>query len=663
MSNTMEWDTLEWASQYAALGWRTVPIRPGTKVPTLKGWQNAATTDQDTLRKWFAGIYDQAGIGVATGQQSAIWVLDVDADHGGVASLKDLVRANSPLPKGPKVDTPSGGFHLYFANPQGTHVATNKNIGQLNGHKSGIDVRGDGGQVLAPPTIHPNGSPYMWVQRRDPWSVEVPEAPEWLLQLVVPEQVSPPPPAPAPQLEYHGMPNETDSSAAEAITRAHNWHSLLERDGWTRVSYTDRESTWTRPGKNPKLGISAILHEPEGPLVNFSTEATNLCQGWAQGAGDGWSYSIFGYLAATRHNGDRSKLAAEWRADHIEGLVDDWAATATHEAIVASNTPKDEFDTDDALDFAHLIDWPGFWSKDHTHEQWAMWPLVPAGRSIALYAPAKAGKSTIVLAAVIAAACGLPVFNVWDTEATDILYLDYEMTESDIYERLTDLGFGPDADLSHLHYAMLPSMFPLDTEGGSHQIVRLAESVNAKIVVIDTFSRAVKGEENDADTSRNFYRFTGMALKARGIACLRTDHAGKQLDAGQRGSSAKNDDVDVVWSLEKADRGVKLTRTHSRVSWVPEVVQVEQIQRDDGTTTYQIAQRRIWPAGIPELGEIMNALNIPLKATLREAGKTLREADHAARNEKIRLAQEWRETFAMGEWVAPELSDDPSKLI
>lgn len=658
MSNPMEWDKLEWASQYAALGWRTVPIRPGTKVPTLKGWQNAATTDPDTLRRWFAGIYDQAGIGVATGQESAVWVLDVDADHGGVVSLKDLVKLNGALPKGPKVDTPSGGFHLYFRNPQGTHVATNKNIGQLNGHKSGIDVRGDGGQVLAPPTIHPNGLPYMWTDNRDPWSIAVPEAPEWLLQLVVPEQAAPPP-APAPQIPYHGMPSDSDLSAAEAITKAHHWHSLLESDGWVQSGQSGTDTTWTRPGKDPRLGISAILHEPEGPLVNFSTEATNLCQGWAQGAGDGWSYSIFGYLAATRHNGDRSALASEWRSQHTEDLVNDWAATSTHEAIIHSNNPE----PDDSLDFAHLIDWPGFWARDHTQEHWAMWPLIPAGRSIALYAAAKQGKSTIILAGIVAAACGLPVFGVWDTEPIDIVYLDYEMTESDIYERMTDLGFGPDIDLSHLHYAMLPSMFPLDTEGGAHQIVRLAESVNAKIVIIDTFSRAVKGEENDADTSRNFYRFTGMALKARGIACLRTDHAGKDTSLGQRGSSAKNDDVDVVWSLEKADSGVKMTRTHSRVSWVPENINIEQVERDDGTTMYRIAQRRIWPAGIPELGRTMDALNIGLKASIREASKTLREAGEGTRTERIRLAQQFREAHLTEAWAYEEPDDDPNKMI
>lgn len=659
--NSVEWDTLEWAKQYASLGWRTIPIRPGTKVPSMRAWQNVATNDPEVLRKWFGGLYDKAGIGVATGQSSQVWVLDVDPGHGGKESLKALVALHKPLPKGPKVDTPSGGFHLYFRNPEGVHVATTKNIGQLNGHPSGLDVRGDGGQVLAPPSVHPNGLPYMWTERRDPWEIELPIAPDWLLELVVPE-LAPKPETPAAlplvpeMLEY----SSKDASAAEAITAAYQWHQLLESDGWSQAGTSaNGDTTWTRPGKDKRLGISAILHEPEGPLVNYSTEARALCQPWARNdASDCWSYSIFGYLAATKFNGDRSAIAADWRAERTASQVSDWAATATE----AVPHPEPEFESDDSLDFAHLLVWSDFWQREHNAEQWAMWPLIPAGRSIALYAPAKAGKSTVVLAGVVAAACGQAVFGTWDTEPVDVLYLDYEMTENDIFERLSDLGYGPEIDMSHLHYSMLPSIFPLDTKEGAQQIVRLAEHVNAKIVVIDTFSRAVKGEENDADTSRDFYRFTGMALKSRGIACLRTDHAGKDSGAGQRGSSAKNDDVDVVWSLEKSDSGVKITRTHSRITWVPEQVAIEQVEHDDGQTTYKITQRRQWPTGIPELAAVMDLLKIGLKASYREAGKALREGGEAASNSRIRLAQQFREINGLTDW-APKVSDDLNRII
>jgi hypothetical protein len=242
------------------------------------------------------------------------------------------------------------------------------------------------------------------------------------------------------------------------------------------------------------------------------------------------------------------------------------------------------------------------------------------------------------------------VFGQWETEPVHILYLDYEMTEADIWERLNDLGYGPEFDMSHLHYAMLPSLFPLDTLEGAKQVYALAKAVEAEVVVIDTFSRAVQGAENDADTTRAFYRYTGTALKGAGIACMRTDHAGKDTERGQRGSSGKNDDVDVVWSLERTDQGVKMHRTHSRVTWVPEHLELDQVEHDDGTVVYRIADRRQWPEGTRDLAELMDEIGIPLGASGRQAAKMLRDAGESAKNERIRAAQQWREAHSTEQW-------------
>ena len=132
-------------------------------------------------------------------------------------------------------------------------------------------------------------------------------------------------------------------------------------------------------------------------------------------------------------------------------------------------------------------------------------------------------------------------------EPIEVLYLDYEMTIRDVVERLEDMGYDDPDALGRLHYASLPSLDPLDSETGGRAIVDMAQHLKVKLVVVDTFSRAVRGEENEADTVRNWYRWTGQLLKAAGIAFLRIDHAGKDAKLGQRGTSAKNDDVDVVW--------------------------------------------------------------------------------------------------------------------
>lgn len=292
-----------------------------------------------------------------------------------------------------------------------------------------------------------------------------------------------------------------------------------------------------------------------------------------------------------------------------------------------------------------LIDWAKFWTEDHDIEQWAVYPLIPAGRTISLYAPAKAGKSTIVLACVAAAVAGKPVLGIAtppNTTRPRVLYLDYEMTEADLYERLSELGYGPQDDLSGLHYALIPRLDPLDTERGAQAILEAAQRLHVDCVVIDTFGRSVEGEENNADTVRAFYRHTAGALKREGIALLRTDHAGKNLEKGQRGSSAKNDDVDVVWQLSRQQDGVKITRTHSRVPWVPEHLNIAQQQHDDGRITYGLTTTRTYPDGTADVAALLDDLGLGVDVSARLAITTLREAGHKARNDRVRAAVQMR---------------------
>ena len=156
------------------------------------------------------------------------------------------------------------------------------------------------------------------------------------------------------------------------------------------------------------------------------------------------------------------------------------------------------------------------------------------------------------------------------------------MTPGDLLERLERLGYTEEDNLDHLHYAIIPSLPALNTYEGAAAVMKLVELTGAQVVVIDTTGRAVEGEENSADTYREFARTTGLSLKAAGIAMLRTDHAGKDKGkSGQRGSSAKNDDVDLVYHMEREAHTIKLTRLFSRITWAPaEVDLIEETLED-----------------------------------------------------------------------------------
>ncbi len=153
---------LEEAIKLAERGFRILPVSgpamPGSspgKRPLISKWQQDATTDPDQIRGWFAR-WPHANIGIATGRESGIFVLDVDPKHDGLTSL-DALRKEIDLPPTLTVRTGSGGLHLYYRYPEGTLI---KNMTSSLG--AGLDIRGEGGQVVAPPSLHVSGKRYEW---------------------------------------------------------------------------------------------------------------------------------------------------------------------------------------------------------------------------------------------------------------------------------------------------------------------------------------------------------------------------------------------------------------------------------------------------------------------------------------------------------------------
>jgi hypothetical protein len=326
---------------------------------------------------------------------------------------------------------------------------------------------------------------------------------------------------------------------------------------------------------------------------------------------------------------------------HAAAQLTETAYTAPIDTVLAALDGLRQHTTLHAPTGIITVNWDELWADDTDPEDWLIYPLIPRGRSVALFAPAKAGKSTILLAAIAAAVTGQSILGMGTSRPCTVLYLDYEMTAADLTERLASLGYGPQHDLTRLHYALLPSLHPLDTAAGARQLVRHATDIAADLVVVDTFGRAVQGEENEADTTRAFYRHTAMALKAAGIAVIRTDHAGKDTSKGQRGSSAKNDDVDVVWALSRTDTGVILKRTHSRVPWVPTDLTVDQHTTGD-LITYRERRGEAYPPGTRELMTTLEQAGIPPTMSARKAAQLLRDAGHRINNDALRAAQRAR---------------------
>jgi hypothetical protein len=181
---------LKAALEYAGRGWRVFPIHTPTsegcscqkpdcnrsrgKHPRNSNGVTGASSDASKIRGWWARWPD-ANIGVATGPESGIFVLDVDgakgqASLGALEPLPATLRANTGRTGAHAERT---GFHLYFTSPTGVNLRTN--VGLLGKE---LDIRGAGGYVVAPPSLHTSGLRYEWASCES----AIVDAPEWFIE-------------------------------------------------------------------------------------------------------------------------------------------------------------------------------------------------------------------------------------------------------------------------------------------------------------------------------------------------------------------------------------------------------------------------------------------------------------------------------------------------
>jgi hypothetical protein len=167
----------------AALSWirddvPVFPCRTDDKAPLTPNGFKDASLDAGQVKLWWTQ-YPSAMIGMPTGKASKRWVLDVDVDPGkgidGPKELARLVAKHGPLPKTLTCTTPRGGAHYYF-----TWTGVPKITNSSGALPLGLQVRGEGGYTIVPPSVRADGTPYVWSNGTDPLA----SPPTWLTDLI-----------------------------------------------------------------------------------------------------------------------------------------------------------------------------------------------------------------------------------------------------------------------------------------------------------------------------------------------------------------------------------------------------------------------------------------------------------------------------------------------
>lgn len=233
---------------YALRGWHVFPCHrwdieaarcscgnaecnsPGKHPRTPNGFKDASNDPPVASKLWDSDI--DANVAIVTGAASGLVVIDIDPRHGGDESFDELCKGGE-FPRTVQALTGGGGRHFFFKHPGGKVKSDNR--GRLG---NGIDIKADGGYVIAPPSIHASGKAYRWAPGCHPDDVEVAELPAWLL-----ERIQGPPPK---QAAAAPAPGSADGAIAE---------------GGRSNALTSLAGSMRRKGMGPEAIAAALLIE------------------------------------------------------------------------------------------------------------------------------------------------------------------------------------------------------------------------------------------------------------------------------------------------------------------------------------------------------------------------------------------------------------------
>ena len=559
MSGATQQRLVDAALTYATRGWPVFPVfeptQAGTcscgnlqcgspgKHPRAAHGLNDATTDPERIRLWWAE-WPQANVGIRTGQAAGIVVLDVDP--GGDVTLARLVSEHGELPAAPQVATGRGGKHIFFAHP-GVEVS---NTAGANGRLGyGLDLRGDGGYVVAPPSRHVTGATYSWAVN----SIPPAPMPSWLLDMV--RKLKPSPsmaPAALPKLgrstsygeaaleaEFErvchaqvGERNHVLNRAAYSLGQLVGGGQLGRGDvetvlasAATALGLGDKEATATIAS-----GINAGLQEPRSPPVS---EPRAKAKQTAGASGPSTSSQRLA-TAAQRKEGTPRPAPVGSGAPALRA-----PASVRSAADLLANPPAE---------VPTLLE-PA---------------LIVRGGITCLAAPTKVGKTNLWMHFAWALTEGKSLFGIFSAvKPVNVLLVELELSEAIMHRRLKPLkealGWTPEG-LDRFKIVCQRSLL-LDRRDGAKRLVGMIQDHRPDIVIVDSYNAAMAGDPDKSAESRRGLQTLREAQEATGVAFgitseIRKPPPGQRLRFGVddlKGSNEVAYDADAVLMLKPLD--------------------------------------------------------------------------------------------------------------
>lgn len=287
--------------------WKDGCNRAG-KHPMTPNGLNDATFDEVLASKWFDVPYHAPNVGIRTGlagEGSGFIALDIDPKHDGHDTLAELVAEHGPLPPTPTTRTGSGGAHHLFEHPgKGTVIKNHTSLFK------GIDVRGDNGYIVVPPSRHKSGGEYIWEPGLTPCDVPLAPIPYWLLAAME-ERGSGSRKGPSASRSYAPRTSPADGSAGKVAEGGRNAH-LMSIGGTLRRRDCGEEVVLAALVAENKTACEPPLDDAEVQLI-----VRSVCR----------------YSASASTIGNENMVRQNIAAPTEAGVVATWEMTGTTEAL------------------------------------------------------------------------------------------------------------------------------------------------------------------------------------------------------------------------------------------------------------------------------------------------------------------------------------------
>lgn len=589
---------------YASRGWQVFPIHnpipsggcdcgnPSCKQiakhpRTINGLKDA-TTDPKKIIAW-RQQYPYTNWAIRTGAESGIIVLDVDVKNDGEKSLDELTLDHAMLPATVEAQTGSGGRHIYFRHP-GVEV---KNSTSKLGH--GLDIRGDGGYVCAPPSEHASGKHYEWELSSKPSTTPLAPIPEWMLSLLETK--------PSPKLNGHtvlpqgplvfreGERNSGLASlggvlrkkgvAVEAIAGA-----LHAMNGVHCVPPLE-------PTEVEKVAQSMGRYDPD-PLVTSQTMET---EPFLEREGDAYYWlwpSIgigigFDYLRET-YRGLQGEVSVQTikqieggeRQGHIHQGRLDLSDTSARERLANVLRNRRE-----GIDWAGMIEIACHRTVDawregepvvnlanlsfEADERFAVSKLLPQGETTVFYADGGTGKSYVALALGIAIRVGVSLPSGLRPEMTgNVLVLDWETNAKEHAKRVAWLAKGFGINPPEIYYRAMRRSIVEDAA----TIRKFISRYSVALVIVDSLGSACGGEPENAETMLRAFESLRSFHPATRLVITHISHAGAEQKGSAHafGSRYVHNMARSLWELRRggeADSHINVGFYHRKVNSGP----------------------------------------------------------------------------------------------